>query len=171
MHSVATEDANLRTKYSTQHPNTRKVIPSRSTDGPITARLPVTQNSKAAKATSQGARTHTGFLPVGSGSGRGVFHTYRHYSCRRWVSYRRRYLKQSSGTDRFRYVCKLQRSTLKLISRASGLSSSSPARKFAGPATRPDRLRVKPPIYLHCIRRWSRTRLRFCRCVCKRPNG
>ena len=52
---------------------------------------------------------------------------------------------------------------------ASGLSSSSPARKFAGPATRPNRLRVKAPIYLHCIRRWSRTRLRFCRCVCKRP--
>ena len=52
---------------------------------------------------------------------------------------------------------------------ASGLSSSSPARKFAGPATRPDWLRVKTPIYLHCIRRWSRTRLRFCRCVCKRP--
>ena len=54
---------------------------------------------------------------------------------------------------------------------ASGLSSSSPARKFAGPATRPDRLRVKAPIYLYCIRRWSRTRLRFCRCVCKRPYG
>ena len=52
---------------------------------------------------------------------------------------------------------------------ASGLSSSSPAHKFAGPATRPDRLRVKAPIHLHCIRRWSRTRLRFCRCVCKRP--
>ena len=49
---------------------------------------------------------------------------------------------------------------------ASGLSSSSPARKFAEPATRPDRLRVKTPIYLHCIRRWSRTRLPFCRCVC-----
>ena len=54
---------------------------------------------------------------------------------------------------------------------ASGLSSSSPAHKFAGPATRPDRLRVKAPIYLHCIRRWSRTRLRFCRCVCKRPKA
>ena len=52
---------------------------------------------------------------------------------------------------------------------ASGLSSSSPARKFAGPATRQDLLCVKTPIYLHCIRRWSRTRLRFCRCVCKRP--
>jgi len=52
---------------------------------------------------------------------------------------------------------------------AFDLSSSSPARKFSGPATRPDRLRMKAPIYLHCIRRWSRTRLRFCRCVCKRP--
>ena len=61
--------------------------------------------------------THRLFAGVGSGSGRGVFHTYRHYGCRRWVSYRLRYLKQSSGTDRFRYVCKLQRSTLKLISR------------------------------------------------------
>ena len=30
---------------------------------------------------------------------------------------------------------------------ASCLSSFSPARKFAGPATRPDRLRVKAPIY------------------------
>ena len=32
---------------------------------------------------------------------------------------------------------------------ASGLSSSSPARKFAGPATRPDRLRVKAPIFIY----------------------
>jgi len=30
---------------------------------------------------------------------------------------------------------------------------------------------VKAPIYLHCIRWWSRTQLRFCRCVCKRPKG
>jgi hypothetical protein len=35
--------------------------------------------------------------------------------------------------------------------------------------TWPDRLRVNIPIYLHCIRRRSWTRLRFCRCVCKRP--
>ena len=58
--------------------------------------------------------------------------------------------------------------TLKLISRP-------PARR---PACRvqvrhaylPDRLRVLTPIYLLCIRRRSRTRLLFCRCVCKRPD-
>jgi len=33
-------------------------------------------------------------------------------------------------------------------------------------ANLPDRLRVKTPIYLHLIRCWSRTHLRFCLCVC-----
>jgi hypothetical protein len=32
-----------------------------------------------------------------------------------------------------------------------------------------DRLRVSTPIDLRCIQRRSRTRLWFCRCVCKRP--
>jgi hypothetical protein len=32
-----------------------------------------------------------------------------------------------------------------------------------------DRLHVIIPIHLHCIQRWSRNQLRFCRCVCKCP--
>ena len=73
---------------------------------------------------------------------------------------------------------KLQRSTLKLISRTKKMFVRRPACRvpvrhtnLPGRQTRPDRLRVKKPIYLHCIRRWSRTRLRFCRCVCRRPKA
>jgi hypothetical protein len=82
--------------------------------------------------------------------------------------------------------------TLKLISRPPAcLPARPPARQPASqPARRPtcqfkvphptfqerqlggacvDRLRVNTPIYLHCIQRRSRTLLRFCRFVCKRP--
>jgi hypothetical protein len=57
--------------------------------------------------------------------------------------------------------------TLKLISRPPDRRPVS--RVEVRHANLPDRLRVKTPVYLHCIRRRSRTRLRFCRCMCKRP--
>jgi len=62
-----------------------------------------TQSSQASQAkVLVRLHTHRLFAGVGSGSGREVFHTYRHYSCRR--CFRLRYLNQSSGTNRFRYV-------------------------------------------------------------------
>ena len=49
-----------------------------------------------------------------------------------YVSYRLRYLKQSSGTDRFRHVCTFQCSYIETdkpaVGPARGLASSSPAR-------------------------------------------
>jgi hypothetical protein len=48
------------------------------------------------------------------------------------ISYRLRYLKQSSGTERFRHVCKFQCSYIETdkptAGPAPGLSRSSPAR-------------------------------------------
>ena len=71
-------------------------------------------------------------------------------------------------------MCKFQSSYVETDNPAAGtapgLSSSSPAHQRAGTAIRPDRLHVKTPIYVHCIRRQGRTQLRFCRCVCKRPD-
>jgi hypothetical protein len=45
--------------------------------------------------------------------------------------------------------------------------ASLPDRQLGGACA--DRLCVNTPIYLHCIQPRSRTLLRFCRCVCKRP--
>jgi hypothetical protein len=49
------------------------------------------------------------------------------------ISYRLRYLKQPSCTDRFRHVCKFQYSDKPAAGLATGLSSSIPAYQFAGP--------------------------------------
>jgi hypothetical protein len=58
--------------------------------------------------------------------------------------------------------------TLKLISRPPARHPA--CRVQVRHASLPDRLRVNTLIYLHCIQRRSRTVVRFCRCVCKRPS-
>jgi hypothetical protein len=72
------------------------------------------------------------------------------------------------GTDRFSDTCANSNAViLKLISRPPVRRPA--CRVQVRHANLPDRLRVNTPNYLHCIRRRSRTRLRFFRCVCKRP--
>ena len=99
--------------------------------------------------------THRLFAGVGSRSGRGVFHTYRHYRCGRW--------------EVFKSVVWHRQVQISVISRTKKMFVRRPACRV--PVWHANLLRVKTPIYLHCIRLWSRTRLRFCRCVCKRPKG
>jgi len=84
------------------------------------------------------------------------------------VSYRFRYLKQLSGTDRLRQVCKFQCSYTETDKPATARHPACQVQ--VRHANLPGWLRVKTPIYLQCIWHWSQSRLQFCRCECKCPN-